>query len=47
MFSQGQRRDKTLSDSTIHEQTLRSDHEKENLYQKTRNEIRVYVGTGI
>ena len=47
MFSLGQRRDETPSDATIHERTLLSDHKKEILYQKSRNEICVYVGTRI
>ena len=47
MFSRGQRRDETPSDATIHERTLRPNHEKEILYRKSRNEIRVYVGTRI
>ena len=47
MFSRGQRRDETPSDTTIYERTPRSDHQKEILYRKSRNEIRVYVGTRI
>ena len=47
MFSRGQRRDETPSDTTIHERTLRPNHEKEILYRKSRNEMRVYVGTRI
>ena len=47
MFSLGQRSDETPSDATIHERTLRPNHENEILYQKCRNEIRVYVGIRI
>ena len=47
MFSRGQRRDETPYDATIHERTLRPNHEKEILHRKSRNEIRVYVGTRI
>ena len=47
VFFRGQRRDQTPSDATIHEGTLRPNNEKEILYQKSRNEIRVNVGTPI
>ena len=47
MFSRGQRRDETPSDAPIYEPTPCSDHQKEILYRKSRNEIRVYVGTRI
>ena len=47
MFPGGPRRDETSSHSSIHERTLRPDHEKEILYRREGHEIRLYVGTRI
>ena len=47
MFPAGPRRDETSSHPSIHEQTLRPDHEKEILYRRKWYEICLYVGTRI
>ena len=47
MFSGRLRRDETSSYPSIHERTLRSDHEKEILYRRKGHEICLYVRTRI